>query len=65
MPEVQFSNLPSLYKYPSDGSLLMPEIPDITVEDEDVVIPNNKKRTAYTASLEEDSSNNNSKKVHY
>ncbi|GAA5816954.1 hypothetical protein MFLAVUS_010489 [Mucor flavus] len=66
LPEVQFSNMPSLYKYPSDGSLLMPEIPDITVEDEDVVIPNNKKRTAYTASLEEDSSNNNnSKKVHY
>lgn len=56
--------MPSLYKYPSDGSLLMPEIPDMLIEDEDVVIPNHKKRTAYTASLHQQQDESN-KKVHY
>jgi hypothetical protein len=46
--EIQFM-MPSLYKYPDDGSLLMPEIPDIIHEES----TNNKKRTAYTAALEE------------
>lgn len=34
---------PSVYKYPGDGSLLMPEIPD---EDEKVTQDNTKKRSA-------------------
>lgn len=51
LPEPQFiSTIPSLYKYPGDGSLLMPEIPDIHEDD----IPTSeisKKRTAYAAEL--------------
>ncbi|KAK4514036.1 uncharacterized protein ATC70_006044 [Mucor velutinosus] len=51
LPEPQFiSTIPSLYKYPGDGSLLMPEIPDI--HEDDIPTPeNSKKRTAYTAEL--------------
>ncbi|GAN02153.1 hypothetical protein MAM1_0017d01594 [Mucor ambiguus] len=51
LPEPQFiSTIPSLYKYPGDGSLLMPEIPDI--HEDDIPTPKiSKKRTAYTAEL--------------
>ncbi|KAL7309643.1 hypothetical protein PS15m_010501 [Mucor circinelloides] len=51
LPEPQFiSTIPSLYKYPGDGSLLMPEIPDI--HEDDIPTPeNSKKRTAYAAEL--------------
>jgi hypothetical protein len=58
--------MPSLYKYPSDGSLLMPEIPDMILDEtEEILIPNNSnKRSAYTASLEEDNHGNN-KKAHH
>jgi hypothetical protein len=42
--------MPCLYKYPGDGSLLMPEIPDTALEDEDVHL---KKRNALNAFLEE------------
>ncbi|KAI8348646.1 hypothetical protein BD560DRAFT_410608 [Blakeslea trispora] len=50
LPEPHF-----IYKYPEDGSLLMPEIPDRIHEDESTdVIPllnDNKKRSAYEAGL--------------
>ncbi|KAI7895442.1 uncharacterized protein EV154DRAFT_413138 [Mucor mucedo] len=42
LPEIQF--IPSLYKYPNDGSLLMPEIPDTVHEEEDT---HSKKRPAF------------------
>ncbi|KAI8638387.1 hypothetical protein BD408DRAFT_351916 [Parasitella parasitica] len=50
LPEPQFTSntIPSLYKYPGDGSLLMPEIPDIH---EDDIPAETKKRSAYTAEL--------------
>ncbi|CEP07485.1 hypothetical protein [Parasitella parasitica] len=49
LPEPQFtSTIPSVYKYPGDGSLLMPEIPDIH---EDDIPTETKKRSAYTAEL--------------
>ncbi|KAI9473963.1 MAG: hypothetical protein EXX96DRAFT_580027 [Benjaminiella poitrasii] len=47
--ELQQAIIPPLYKYASDGSLLMPEIPDIIDEAAVVTIP--KKRSAYMAEL--------------
>jgi hypothetical protein len=69
--------MPSLYKYPGDGSLLMPEIPDMILdENEEILIPINNcsninhhnKRSAYTASLEEEDNqinNTSNKRAHH
>lgn len=50
LPEIQF--IPSLYKYPGDGSLLMPEIPDVIDED-----TQSKKRSAVHLEEQDDVDN--------
>jgi hypothetical protein len=54
------STIPPLYKYPEDGSLLMPEIPDIHDDESVTVIPTSSypgKRSASTAELDDEDKN--------
>jgi hypothetical protein len=53
LPELHV-HLPLLYKYPEDGSILMPEIPDIY---EDIPVHNNRKRSAFAANIDDHSNN--------
>ncbi|CEJ04204.1 hypothetical protein RMCBS344292_18171 [Rhizopus microsporus] len=54
--ETQEQTGPSVYKYPGDGSLLMPEIPD----DDAQTTETGKKRPASVMEEEKDTTDNNS-----